>query len=411
MNKIHSFDVTSGIVTCQAGCILETLDNHVQQHGHVVPLDLGAKGSCHIGGNLATNAGGLRLLRYGSLHGTVVGLEVVLANGQVLDMLSTLRKDNTGYDLKHLFLGSEGTLGVITQVALLCPPKPSSVKVAYLACSTFEAATGALMLAREKLGEILSAFEFFDKTSLELTKKHLAGGIKDPLPGSNSPFYLVVETSGSNETHDAEKLDDFLTAAVDMGAIDDGVAAQDQAQAAAIWKIREGIPEALRHRGAVYKYDISIPVSRMYDIVNDVRHRLHAARHAVRSDLTIYDHGDRDKIEGHDCLKSNAKVVDVTDDSDSVHVVGYGHLGDGNLHLNVSCARYDSAIEELLEPWVYEWTAKHKGSISAEHGLGVMKASAIGYSKSKEVVDVMRHVKHLFDSHGILNPYKVLPYQ
>ena len=405
MNTILGFDPTSAIVTSQAGCILESLDQFLLPRGHTVPIDLGAKGSCAIGGNVATNAGGLRLLRYGSLHGSVTGLEVVLANGTVLDVLTGLRKDNTGYDVKQLFIGSEGTLGVITGVALACPPAPVAVNVAYLATPSFEAAIETLRLAKQKLGEVLSAFEFLDRASLRVTLKHLPGA-RNPLSfagldterggGSSSntasrkegeeeeqssPFYLVVETSGSDADHDAAKLERFLERAMDQGVVTNGVVAQDSAQAAGIWRIREGITEALRHRGAIYKYDVSLPIPKMYDLVLDMRKRLHAVD---------------DSTPG--------------DDDGGVLVVGYGHLGDGNLHLNISVpSGYDEAVRTQIEPHVYEWTSSVRGSVSAEHGLGAMKAEAIGYSKSKEAVAVMRAVKEVLDPAGILNPYKVLP--
>lgn len=386
MNKILGFDPVGGTLTCQAGCILEELDNYVARKGYMVPLDLGAKGSCHIGGNVATNAGGLRLLRYGSLHGTVLGLEAVLPDGTVLDTLTTLRKDNTGYDLKQLFIGSEGTLGVVTAVALLCPHQPTSVQVAYLACPSFEAATQVLGVARRCLGEILSAMEFLDRDSLEITLQHLPG-TRDPLPGSSAPFFVVVETSGADSRHDVAKFENFIETAMQEGCVADGILAQDTAQAAGIWRIREGITESLRHRGAIYKYDLSMPVDKMYALVEDTRVRLDG----------MFPHGSLDP--GGHAVGDHARL----------RVVGYGHLGDGNLHLNVSAPMYDDRLRAALEPFVYEWAASVKGSISAEHGLGAMKADVIGYSKTPEAVALMRKIKDAIDPHGIMNPYKVLP--
>ncbi|CAK0772713.1 hypothetical protein CVIRNUC_003992 [Coccomyxa viridis] len=369
LNQVISFDAVSGTLVCQAGCILEHLDNQVGAQGFTMPLDLGAKGSCQIGGNVSTNAGGLRLLRYGSLHGSVLGIEAVLADGTVVDTLQTLRKDNTGYDLKQLFIGSEGTLGVVTAVSLLCPPRPSAVHVCYLAVPDFATTQKVFVRARQKLGEILSAFEFFDQQALDLTLKHLEG-VRNPLPDTQTPFYLVVETSGSNEAHDSEKLQGFLEEVMEEGMVLDGTIAQDSTQIAGIWGIREGISVALKHAGPVYKYDLSIPVAEMYSLVEETRHRMAGL---------------------------------------PVEVVGYGHLGDGNLHLNVSCQRYDEEILKHIEPFVYEWTAARKGSISAEHGLGQMKADCIGYTKPQPVVQLMTQVKQAFDPKGILNPYKVLP--
>ncbi|ONH96970.1 hypothetical protein PRUPE_7G162700 [Prunus persica] len=343
MNNIISFDKVSGILVCEGGCILENLITFLDNQGFIMPLDLGAKGSCQIGGNVSTNAGGLRLVRYGSLHGNVLGLEVVLADGNVIDMLGTLRKDNTGYDLKHLFIGSEGSLGIVSKKLL--------------------------MEAKRKLGEILSAFEFLDSKSLDLVLNHL-DGVRNPLPPTLHKFYILIETTGSDEPYDRQKLEGFLLHAMEAGLISDGALAQDINQASSFWRIREGIPEALMKAGAVYKYDLSLPVEKMYDLVEEMRTRL----------------------------------------SDSANVVGYGHLGDGNLHLNISTAQYDDGILTQIEPFVYEWTSKHRGSISAEHGLGLMKANEIFYSKPTATVSLMASIKKMLDPKGILNPYKVLPH-
>ncbi|VFQ62761.1 unnamed protein product [Cuscuta campestris] len=368
MNKIISFDKVSGILVCEAGCILENLNSFLDIQGFVMPLDLGAKGSCQIGGNVSTNAGGLRLLRYGSLHGNVLGVEAILPNGTVLDMLGTLRKDNTGYDLKHLFIGSEGSLGIITKVSILTPPKLSSVNLCFLACNDYASCQKLLWNAKKKLGEILSAFEYLDSTAMDLVLKHL-NGVRNPLPSSTYNFYVLIETTGSNEIHDKERLETFLLDSMESGLIPDGVVAQDINQASSCWHIREGIPEALKNAGAVYKYDLSLPIEKMNDLVEEMR----------------------------TCLDARAKVV------------GYGHLGDGNLHLNISAPQYDDNLLSQIEPFVYEWTSKHRGSISAEHGLGLMKANKIHYSKSSETVQLMASVKRLLDPNGILNPYKILP--
>lgn len=368
MNNIISFDEVSGALVCEAGCILENLISFLDKQGFIMPLDLGAKGSCQIGGNVSTNAGGLRLVRYGSLHGTVLGLEVVLANGDVIDMLGTLRKDNTGYDLKHLFIGSEGSLGIITKVSILTPPKLSSVNIAFLACEDYISCQKLLFQAKRRLGEILSAFEFLDAQAMNLVLDHLES-VRNPLPSSIYNFYILIETTGSNESNDKEKLEAFLVDAMESGLVCDGAIAQDFNQSSSFWHIREGIPEALQKAGAVYKYDLSIPVEKLYDLVQETRIRL----------------------------------------GGKANVVGYGHLGDGNLHLNVSAPQYDKDILAEIEPFVYEWTSKHNGSISAEHGLGLMKAEKIYYSKSTATVQMMASIKKLLDPKGILNPYKVIP--
>ncbi|XP_052606270.1 D-2-hydroxyglutarate dehydrogenase, mitochondrial isoform X2 [Peromyscus californicus insignis] len=320
MNQVISFHDVSGILVCQAGCVLEELSHYVQERDFIMPLDLGAKGSCHIGGNVATNAGGLRFLRYGSLRGTVLGLEVVLADGTILNCLTSLRKDNTGYDLKQLFIGSEGTLGIITAVSILCPPRPKAVNVAFL----------------------------------------------------ESPFYVLVETSGSSAGHDAEKLTNVLEKVLNSGLVSDGTMATDQRKVQMLWALRERITEALSHDGYVFKYDISLPVERLYDLVIDLRTRL----------------GPRAK-----------------------HVVGYGHLGDGNLHLNVTAEAFSQELLTALEPYVYAWTAEQRGSVSAEHGLGFKKKNVLGYSKPPVAVKLMQQLKALLDPKGILNPYKTLPAQ
>ncbi|CAN8328026.1 unnamed protein product [Cochlearia groenlandica] len=368
MNKVLAFDEVSGVLVCEAGCILENLATFLDTKGFVMPLDLGAKGSCHIGGNVSTNAGGLRLIRYGSLHGTVLGLEAVTANGNVLDMLGTLRKDNTGYDLKHLFIGSEGSLGIVTKVSILTQPKMSSVNLAFIACKDYLSCQKLLIEAKRNLGEILSAFEFLDNNSMDLVLNHL-DGVRNPI-SSPENFYILIETTGTGETYDREKLEAFLLKSLEQGLVSDGVIAQDINQASSFWRIREGITEALQKAGAFYKYDLSLPVEEIYNIVNDLRGRL----------------------------------------GDLANVMGYGHLGDGNLHLNISTAEYNDKLLGLIEPYVYEWTSKHRGSISAEHGLGVMKANEIFYSKSPETVALMVSIKKLLDPKGILNPYKVLPH-
>ncbi|KAF8410542.1 hypothetical protein HHK36_003073 [Tetracentron sinense] len=346
MNNIISFDKVSGILVCEAGCILENLDSFVVNQGFIMPLDLGAKGSCQIGGNVSTNAGGLRFVRYGSLHGNILGLEAVLANGTVLDMLATLRKDNTGYDLKQLFIGSEGSLGIVTKVSILTPPKLSSVNIAFLACKDYSSCQKLLLEAKRKLGEVLSAFEFLDNQSMDMVLTHLEG-VRNPLPPSTYDFYVLIETMGSDESYDREKLEAFLLRSMEGGLISDGVVAQDINQASSFWHIREGIAEALMKAGAVYKYDLSLPVEKMYNLVEEMRLRL----------------------------------------GQSAKVLGYGHLGDANLHLNISTPQYDDTVLAQIEPFVYEWTSKQRGSISAEHGLGLMKANEIHYSKSPETVN------------------------
>ncbi|CAN6439404.1 unnamed protein product [Victoria cruziana] len=333
LNNIISLDKVSGIVVCEAGCILENLDSFLSDYGFMMPLDLGAKGSCQIGGNISTNAGGLRFVRYGSLRGSVLGIEAVLANGTILDLLGTLRKDNTGYDLKQLFIGigSEGSLGIVTKVSIMTPARLPSTNLAFLACNDYKSCQKLLYEAKRGLGEILSAFEFLDHDSMNMVITYLEG-VRNPFPSSEYNFYVLIETTGSSESHDKEKLESFLMKSMEGGLISNGVVAQDMGQISSFWRIRQ-----------------------------------------------------------------------------SAKVLGYGHLGDGNLHLNVSAPEYDDKVLRKIEPFVYEWTSKHRGSISAEHGLGQMKANEIHYSKPAEAVQLMASIKKLLDPNGIMNPYKVLP--
>lgn len=365
MNTIHSFDEVSGTLVVDAGVVLETADSYLAERGYIFPLDLGAKGSCHIGGNVATNAGGLRLLRYGSLHGTVLGIEAVLPDGTVMNDLSTLRKNNTGYDLKQLFIGGEGTIGIITKVSIQCPQRSSAVNVAFFGLESFEKVQQAFREAKGQLSEILSAFELMDARSQKLVQD--VKGDKQPLDDEH-PFYCLIETSGSNGEHDYAKLEAFLEDVMTKEVISDGVLAQDATQAKALWGWREGIPECLGHWGGVYKYDVSIPINEMYDLVEDTRARM-----------------------------DEAGLAGDTPEHPAIAVVGYGHMGDSNLHLNIPVRRYDPAVEKVLEPFVYEWIAKRQGSISAEHGLGLAKKNYIGYSRNETMVGLMKQIKQLYD--------------
>ena len=248
MNKILEFDDSQGIVRAESGVILEVLNNYVKEKGYIVPLDLGAKGSCHIGGNIATNAGGLRLLRYGSLHGSVLGLEAVTGNGDVLNTLHSMRKDNTGFDLKQLFIGSEGALGIVTKVAIQLAPKPTSVQLAFLAVNTFSEVLEIYKKTRNGLGEILSAFEFMDVESLDLVLKNVPN-TRYPLSAKHR-FYVLIETSGSNSDHDVQKLEHLLED-ITQNLAKDGVIAQDERQAQEIWKLRESCADANIKEGYV----------------------------------------------------------------------------------------------------------------------------------------------------------------
>lgn len=373
MNNIRSFDEESGVLVTDTGVILEVADQYLAERGHLFPLDLGAKGSCHIGGNVSTNAGGLRLLRYGSLHGNVLGLEAVLPDGTIVDSLSTLRKNNTGYDLKQLFIGAEGTIGIVTAVSILCPPRPSAVNVAYFGLESYDQVRRAYKEAKGHLSEILSAFELMDGKSQSLV--HQSTGNKRPLEG-DYPFYCLIETSGSNAEHDIAKLEGFLEHVMSEGIVADGVLAQDETQIQSLWRWREGITEALSHLGGTYKYDVSIPLPELYQLVEDCRARL----------------TERGFVGDDDSFPVRA-------------VVGYGHMGDSNLHLNVSVRQYNKEVEKAIEPWVYEWIAKRNGSISAEHGLGIAKKEFIGYSQNDTMVKLMSQLKKLYDPVSFLHSF------
>ena len=365
MNQIRSFDEVSGILVVDAGVILEVADQFLASKNHIFPLDLGAKGSCQIGGNVATNAGGLRLLRYGSLHGNVLGLEAVLPDGTIVDDLSKLRKNNTGYDLKQLFIGGEGTIGIITGVSIFCPQRSPAVNVAFFGVSSYEKLQQTFRTAKAQLSEILSAFELMDENSQKLVRT--ITGKKSPLEDTY-PFYCLIETSGSNSEHDNAKLEAFLEHVMGEGIVEDGVLAQDETQAKSLWSWREGVPENLGHYGGVYKYDFSIPLEDLYKLVEETRTKM-----------------------------VNDGLLGDTDDHSVVDVVGYGHMGDSNLHLNIPVRRFDKKVEHALEPFVYEWTAKRKGSISAEHGLGLAKKAFIGYSRSETMIRLMKQIKDLYD--------------
>lgn len=365
MNKVLSFDDVSGVLVAESGAVLEIVDNFLAEKGYIFPLDLAAKGSCHIGGNVATNAGGLRLLRYGSLHGSVLGVEAVLPDGTIVDDLFKLRKNNTGYDIKQLFIGAEGTIGIITGISIHCPQRSKAVNVAFFGLESYEKVQVAFREAKGQLSEILSAFELMDNESQVLVKKVTKN--KFPLE-SEYPFYCLIETSGSNAEHDSAKLETFLEDVMEKEIVADGVVAQDETQTKSLWGWREGISESSGAFGGVYKYDVSIPLKSLYQLVQDVKSKVQAAG-----------------------------LIGETDEFPVVDVVGYGHMGDSNLHLNVCVRRYDKQVEKILEPYVFEWIKEHEGSISAEHGLGLAKKKFIGYSRSDNMIGMMKQIKNLYD--------------
>lgn len=376
MNQIRHFDDTTGVLVLDAGVILENADGYLAKRQHIFPLDLGAKGSCHVGGNIATNAGGLRLLRYGSLHGSILGLEIVLPDGTIVNDLSTLKKNNTGYDLKHLFIGGEGSIGIITAASIACPQRPKAVNVAYFGLPSYEHVKTAFKTAKAHLGEILSAFELMDGRTQDIV--HKITGKKRPLD-RQYPFYCLIETSGSNAEHDTAKLEAFIEYAMTEDIIADGAVAQDQSQINTLWGWREGIVEALSQYPVRYGFDLSIPLDEFYDIVDATRQRL-ISRGLLGEDATY----------------------------PAVDVMGYGHVGDGNIHLNIVARERSVDVDRALEPFVYEWVASRRGSISAEHGLGIAKSRYVGYNRDETILRLMRQIKSLYDPNGIMNPYKYI---
>ena len=359
MNRIRALDALNDTVTVEAGCVLATVQGAADQAGRLFPLSLAAEGSCQIGGNLSTNAGGVNVLRYGNAREQVLGLEVVLPDGRVWDGLRGLRKDNTGYDLKQLFLGAEGTLGVITAAVLRLYPKPAASATAWIALQSPRDAVELLAALRERLGERISAFELVSRACLEAVLRHVKD-LKDPLPAPH-PWYVLAQLADSG---DAAQLEERAAEAL---AGREAVLAQSGEQARHLWRIRESIPEA---QFANVKHDISLPISRIPDFVERAGRELRAAF----PETQIY------------C---------------------FGHVGDGNLHYNVGPERLlekRAAVSRV----VYDAVASLRGSISAEHGLGQLKREEIRAHKPALELELMRKLKAALDPQGLMNPGKVL---
>ncbi|KAJ2334324.1 D-lactate ferricytochrome c oxidoreductase [Coemansia sp. RSA 2681] len=373
MNKVRDMDVISGVLVAEGGCVLDDLDNYVQQHGYIVPVDLGARKRCMIGGNVSTNAGGLRYLRYGSLHGSVLGLEVVLPDGRVLDSLFTLKKDASGYDIKQLFIGAEGTLGVVTAVAISLAPKPRASQLALLGLQDFSKIQRAFVLARQNLGEIVSAFEFWEKRCNELVVEY--GNSGSPLSESHE-FYVLIETRGACLRHDMEKLDDFLECLRAEELIGESRVVRDAEEMDKTWLFRSQMAHAHAKSGHMHVYDFSLPSKYQYELLVAVKSHLEAAG--------LYG-------------KPGLPVSDVTI---------FGHIGDDNIHLQVIASTFGGAVEEIIEPWVYEWVGSHGGSVAAEHGLGAHKGQFLKYAKSPALIETMKSIKLLLDPNNIMNPGK-----
>ena len=369
LNKILDFDSNTAVLRCESGCVLEVIDQYLADYGYEVPLDLGAKGSCHIGGNVATNAGGTRFIKFGPFKSYVLGLEVVLPNGEILNMESNILKDNTGLDLKQMFIGSEGILGVITKVNVLVPPVDKFKQVLYIQCESFEKILEINRLVRAKLGRNLGALEFTDAYAYETVQKYLPDVVKPFNESDLEKYYVLVEVVGQEPLDNL--VESLYTDLSDQNLVLDCIASENDSQRIALWKLRENVAVACNHLGIVFKYDVSLPVEKMAELVHIVRGKVGSLGYTM----------------------------------------GYGHLGDGNLHLNVACADHNKLkdVENILEPFVFEWLSKLNGSISAEHGLGKQKPKYLHFSKDKKAIEYMIQLKSMFDPKGIMNPYKMLP--
>ncbi len=376
MQAVRAIDPANMTITVEAGCVLQNLQTAASEAGYLFPLSLGAEGSCTIGGNLGTNAGGTGVLRYGNARELCLGLEVVTAQGEVWHGLSGLRKDNTGYDLRDLFIGSEGTLGIITAATMKLYPQPAASLTAWAAVPSLEAATALLGLARQQLSANLTGFEVMGQFALSLVDKHFAQQ-RVPL-FQTTPWCVLLENSDhESEQHARMQLEHLLHVALEQGCITDAVVAESLAQAKALWHVRESITLAQVAEGANIKHDISIPVSRIAEFVRVTDALLQAAIPGVR-------------------------------------LVNFGHLGDGNLHYNVQAPMgHDAAIflakrEGDVNSIVYDSVKAFDGSISAEHGIGLLKRDKLPLYKSAVALGLMRAIKTALDPHNTMNPGRVL---
>lgn len=376
LQSVRSVDLQNNTITVDAGVTLLALQDAAQAQGRMFPLSLAAEGSCTIGGNLASNAGGVQVLRYGNARELCLGLEVVTAEGELWDGLRGLRKDNTGYDLRDLYIGSEGTLGIITGATLKLFPQPRSQVVACVAVPAPGEAVELLTFAQARLGAALTAFELMSDTCLQLVEKHVPGS-RIPF-GERSPWYVLMELSGElDDAQATSSMESLLEAAFEQSLITDAALSSSLSQLQALWALRENISEAQGAEGKTIKHDISLPASRIAEFIE-------STDTAIRAQ------------------------------SDMVRLVVFGHLGDGNLHYNLSPAEGASPAEFLaLEPamnrLVHDAVHARGGSISAEHGLGVLRRDESARYKSPVELDLMRRIKAALDPHGLLNPGKLLP--
>ena len=375
LNRVRGVDPLNYTITVEAGVILADVQKAAAEADRLFPLSLGGEGTARIGGNLSTNAGGTGVLRYGNARDLALGLEVVLPDGRIWDGLSALRKDNTGYDLKHLFIGAEGTLGIITAAVLKLFPRPHAIETALVALDDPAAAVALLARARAATGDRVTAFELILRLPFELVLAGIAGA-RDPF-AQRHPCYVLAELSaGAGEDDARARMESLLAAAMEDGLVRDAVIAESGAQAADFWKLRETIPEAQKQDGASIKHDISVPVSRIAVFMEQAAAAAEAA------------------VEG-------------------VRVCAFGHVGDGNLHFNMSQpVGGDPAAflerEGELNAIVHDTASRHGGSISAEHGIGQLKREALIRYKPGVAIDLMRRIKAALDPDNLMNPGKVL---
>ncbi len=374
LDRVREVDPTSNTITCEAGVTLQRTREAAAAVDRLYPQLLPSEGTCTIGGNLATNAGGTAALAYGTARSHVLGIEVVLADGRILHDLNKLKKDNTGYDLKNLFIGAEGTLGVITAAVLRLVPRPRSVEIAFVGIPSPEAALALLTIAAETAGGGVTSYELMPREGMEIVLRHDAG-CRDPL-ATPHPWYVLIELSSQSKSGLRDVIEDVLTRGSERGLVVDAAIADSLEQAKAFWRIREMFGEAQRYAGGSIKHDVSVPVAAVPAFLAE-------ARAAVTA------------------LVPGARPLP------------FGHLGDGNIHYNVT-QPVGADKTEFLEHWdemnaaVFAVVKKYGGSISAEHGIGVLKRDQLPAVKDPVAFELMRSLKHMLDPKGILNPGKVL---
>ncbi|MET0332810.1 MAG: FAD-binding oxidoreductase [Rhizobacter sp.] len=375
MTRVRHLDAANLTLTVEAGCILQSVQEAAAAKGLLFPLSLAAEGSCSIGGNLATNAGGTQVLRYGNARDLCLGLEVVTAQGEVWDGLVGLRKDNTGYDLRDLFIGSEGTLGIITAATLKLYPQPAARTTALASLESLDNAVALLQMAQAKLGAGLTGFEVMNRFALSLVRKHFPQ-LRQPLP--ESAWTVLLEQSDTeSEAHARALFESLLESAMEAGLITDAAVAESIEQSRSMWHLRESIPLAQPEEGPNIKHDISLPVSRIPEFVARTDAALEAAFPGTRS-------------------------------------VNFGHLGDGNLHYNLQAplgvdgAQFLREHEPAVNTLVYDALGPYGGSISAEHGVGALKREELTLRKSPVALQMMRAIKRALDPQGLMNPGRLL---